>query len=190
MSTASEPPPLRIRAYSDLKTPEALRRQVEEILLVSANPRRVADESSRAAFLDRWLTPYLEAYPEQLLLALEEAEDGQVLGVLNGCLDSHAATVFRDLHHYYRLFADLYQAYPAHFHVNCHPDHRGRGVGSRLVQAFVALCHDAGLPGLHLVTAPGLRNVGFYRRNGFNEAVERAEAGQSYLFLGQRLVRI
>ena len=59
MSTASEPPPPRIRAYSDLEVPEALRSQIEEILLVSANPRRVADEASRAAFLDRWLTPYL-----------------------------------------------------------------------------------------------------------------------------------
>ena len=138
MSTASEPPPLRIRAYSDLEAPEALRSQIEEILLVSANPRRVADEASRAAFLDRWLTPYLEAYPEQLLLALEEAEDGQVLGVLNGCPDSAGATVFRDLHPYYRLFADLYEDYPAHFHVNCHPEHRGRGLATRLVATAVA----------------------------------------------------
>ncbi len=189
MSTASEPPPLRIRAYSDLEAPAPLRRQVEEILLVSANPQRVADESSRAAFLDRWLTRYLEAYPEQVLLALDEAGDGQVLGVLNGCLDSAAATVFRDLHPYYRLFADLYEDYPAHFHVNCPPAHRCGGVGSRLVQTFVALCHDAGRPGVHLVTAPGLRNVGFYRRNGFSEAVERSEGGQSYLFLGRRLAR-
>lgn len=187
MSTASEPPPLRIRAYSDIEAPEPLRRQIEEILLVSANPRRVADEASRSAFLARWLTPYLEAYPAQLLLALDEAGDGAVLGVLNGCLDSAGATVFRDLHPYYRLFADLYQAYPAHFHVNCDPDHRGRGVGRRLVQTFVALCRAAGLPGVHLVTAPGLRNVGFYRRNGFTEALERSEAGHSYLFLGQRL---
>ncbi len=189
MSTASEPPPLRIRAYSDLEAPQALRSQIEEILLVSANPRRVADEASRAAFLDRWLTPYLEAYPEQLLLALEGAEDGRVLGVLNGCLDSAGATVFRDLHPYYGLFADLYEDYPAHFHVNCHPAHRSRGVGSRLVQAFVALCRDAGLPGVHLVTAPGLRNVGFYRRNGFADAVERSEAGRRYLFLGRQLAR-
>ncbi len=187
MSTASEPPPLRIRAYSDLEAPEALRSQIEEILLVSANSRRVADEASRAAFLDRWLTPYLAAYPEQVLLALDEAGGGRVLGVLNGCLDSAAATVFRDLHPYYRLFADLYEDYPAHFHVNCHPAHRSRGVGSRLVRAFVALCRAAGLPGLHLVTAPGLRNVGFYRRNGFTEEVERSEGAHSYLFLGRRL---
>jgi len=187
VSTASEPPPLRIRAYSEIEAPAPLRRQIEEILLVSANPRRVADEPSRAAFLARWLAPYLAAYPAQLLLALDEGGDGQVLGVLNGCLDSAGAAVFRDLHPYYRLFADLYEDYPAHFHVNCHPDHRGRGVGSRLVQAFVARCRDAGLPGVHLVTAPGLRNVGFYRRNGFTEEVERSEAGRTYLLLGRRL---
>ena len=189
MSTASEPPPLRIRAFSDLEAPAPLRRQIEEILLVSANPRRVADESSRAAFLDRWLTPYLTVYPEQLLLALKEAGGGEVLGVLNGCFDSAGAEVFRELHPYYRLFADLYGDYPAHFHVNCHPDHRDRGVGSCLVRHFVALCRDAGLPGVHLVTAPGLRNVGFYRRNGFIEAVERSEAGQTYLFLGRQLAQ-
>lgn len=184
MSTASEPPPLRIRPYSDLAAPAAARRQIADILLVSANPRRVAVEASQAAFLARWLDPYVAAYPEQLLLALDAQET--VLGVLTGCLDS-AAAVFRDLHPYYRLFADLHAVYPAHFHVNCRPDHRSRGVGSRLVRHFVSVCREAGLPGVHLVTAPGVRNVGFYRRNGFTEAVERAEDGRSYLFLGQRL---
>ncbi len=186
MSTASEPSP-RIVAYGDLASPVAARRQIERILLVSANPRRVADEPSQDAFLDRWLAPYLAAYPAQILVALDEEEEGRVLGVLIGCLDSAGAVVFRDLHPYYRLFADLYEAFPAHFHVNCHPEHRGRGIGSRLVRHFVALCRAAGLPGVHLVTAPDARNVGFYRRNGFTEAVERAESGRSYLFLGQRL---
>ncbi len=185
MSTASEPPPLRILAYSDIAAPEAAQRQIADILLVSANPRRVATETLQAAFLARWLEPYLAAYPEQLLLALDE--DETVLGVLTGCLDSAAAAAFRDLHPYYRLFADLHAGYPAHFHINCHPDHRSRGIGSRLIRHFVAVCRAAGLPGLHLVTAPGVRNVGFYRRNGFTEAVERAEDGQSYLFLGRRL---
>lgn len=188
MSTASDPPPLRIHAYGDIAAPEPLRRQVEAILLVSANPRRVAAEPSQAAFLDRWLTPYLADYPEQLLLALDEEQEGRVLGVLTGCPDSLGAEVFRDLHPYYRLFADLHSDYPAHFHINCHPDHRSRGVGSRLVRHFVTLCRGAGLPGVHLVTAPGVRNVGFYRRNGFSDAVERGESGRSYLFLGQRLV--
>ena len=189
MSTASEPT-LRIRVYADLAAPEPFRRQIEEILLASANPRRVADAPARAAFLARWLAPYLEAYPEHLLLALDAQRETEVLGVLNGCLDSAGAVVFRDLHPHYRLFADLYGEFPAHLHVNCHPGHRGRGVGSRLVQAFVARCRAAGLPGVHLVTAPGARNVAFYRRNGFTEAVERAEAGRSYLFLGQRLAKV
>ena len=189
MSTASELPPLRIRPYSDLAAPAAVRRQIADILLVSANPRRVAAEASQAAFLARWLDPYVAAYPEQLLVALDEGEAGRVLGILTGCLDSAAAAVFQDLHPYYRLFADLYAVYPAHFHINCRPDHRGRGIGSRLVRHFVSLCREAGLPGVHLVTAPGVRNVGFYRRNGFTEAVERAEDGRGYLFLGQRLDR-
>ena len=190
MSIASEPsaPAYRIRPYGETAAAEALRPQIEEILLVSANPRRVADASSRAAFLARWLAPYTRGYPEHLLLAFSAAGQGErVLGVLSGCPDSAGATVFRDLHPYYRLFSDLYADYPAHFHINCHPAHRGRGVGSHLVRAFLARCRTAGLSGVHLVTAPGARNVGFYRRNGFTDAIERAEEGHAYLFLGQRL---
>lgn len=192
MSTASEPsaPAYRVLPYGEVAAAEALRPQIEEILLVSANPRRVADAPSRAAFLARWLVPYTMSYPEHLLLALAEAgQDGMVLGVLSGCPDSAEATVFRDLHPYYRLFSDLYADYPAHFHINCHPAHRGRGVGSHLARAFLARCRTAGLPGVHLVTAPGARNVGFYRRNGFTDAVERAEEARAYLFLGQRLAQ-
>ena len=191
MSTASEGPgsqsaSVSIVTYPELADPAAARARMEEIWLVSAARQRAADAASRQAFVERWLEPYLRDHADTILLALDG--EGEVLGLLTGCLDSAAAAeTFEPLHPYYRLFADLYADYPAHLHINCHPGHRDRGIGSRLINRFAELCAEAGLPGLHLITAPGARNVAFYRRNGFTDAVEREKDGRGYLFLGRRL---
>ncbi len=97
-----------------------------------------------------------------------------------------ARPLFRDIPNY-GLFADLFADFPAHFHINCRPDVRGRGVGGRLAERFVSLCEAAGLPGVHVVTAEGARNVAFYRARGFDRAVERTAGEKTLLFLGRRL---
>ncbi len=52
-------------------------------------------------------------------------------------------------------------------------DWRGQGLGERLIETFCDAAREAGAPGVHVVTARGVRNVRFYEAIGF------AEAGQT-----------
>ncbi len=165
----------------------ALWRMVEEIFFLSAAPRQFDDAASKQAFLDRWTGYYRDREPQRIYLAVRP--DGRVAGYLTGCIDSCAADrLYRDIPHY-SLFEDLFAAYPAHLHVNVHPRWRSRGFGARLVTAFVADCGAAGVAGVHVVTATGLRNVPFYQALGFAEAVPRPWRGRELLFLGKTLRR-
>ena len=84
-------------------------------------------------------------------------------------------------------FAPLTARYPAQLHVNLDADWRGRGIGSRLVAAFAEAAQRAGCPGVHVVTARGMRNVGFYLANGFRERGATVIDGKELLFLGRDL---
>ena len=54
-------------------------------------------------------------------------------------------------------------------------------------EAFAAPERAKGSPGMHVVTGQGMRNVGFYRRNGFEEIAEAPWNGQTVVMLGRRL---
>ncbi|MFX7804522.1 hypothetical protein ABTK17_19850, partial [Acinetobacter baumannii] len=62
---------------------------------------------------------------------------------------------------------------------------RGSGVGSDLVRAFVATVEAARLPGVHVVTGRGARNVGFYNRLGFLERAGVTFRGHPLVFLAR-----
>lgn len=60
--------------------------------------------------------------------------------------------------------------YPAHLHIDLLPRLQGQGWGRRLIETFVGLLRERGVPGLHLGVDP--RNLGgraFYARLGFTE---------------------
>ena len=158
---------------------------VEEIFFLSAAPRDFATPNERREFLDRWTGYYLECEPENFFLAANAG--GRIAGYLTGCVDSlGAARLYHDIP-YFGLFEDYFAAYPAHFHINCHPRFRNRGIGSRLVAAYLERCARDGLPGVHVITAAAARNVAFYRRCGFDVSVTRRWRGEDLMFLGARL---
>ena len=178
-------PGVAIRTFPAGDIAPGLWRAVEEIFFLSAARQGFATAQDRREFLVRWTGYYHECEPEGVFLGI--SKDGRVAGYLTGCADSKGASrLYRDIPHY-RLFEDCFEAYPAHFHVNCHPDFRNRGIGTQLVGAYQAQCARAGLPGVHVVTAPGSPNVAFYRRCGLDFAVERSWQGRQLLFLGMRL---
>ncbi len=187
---SSKPPPapdpgVTIGTIPTGATAPGLWHAIEEIFFLSAARQDFATAEDRHDFLTRWTGYYRECEPEGVFLAM--ASHGRVAGYLMGCADSRGALrLYRDISHY-RLFEDCFEAYPAHFHVNCHPGFRNRGIGARLVETYITHCVRAGLPGVHVVTVPGARNVSFYRRCGLDVAVTRSWQGKELLLLAARL---
>ncbi len=188
MSSQRPPAPdsrVTIRAFPAGASEPGLWRAVEEIFFLSAPRQDFATQEDRRNFLMRWTGYYRDCEPEGVFLAMTAS--GRVAGYLTGCMDSRGAIrLYRDIPHY-GLFEDCFAAYPAHFHVNCHPGFRGRGIGTRLVETYAAQCARAGLPGVHVVTAPGARNVTFYHRCGLDFALRRSWQDRQLLFLGAKL---
>lgn len=177
---------MRIVRLTDEPDPVARWREIEAIFFASSATTEFPSAAVRATFFDTWTGYYRIEEPNRILLAL--ASDGSLAGYLTGCTNSLAAErLFRDIE-LYAVFEDLFAAFPAHLHVNCRPDQRGRGVGGALVNAFVEECRREGIPGVHVVTAVDARNVSFYRRHGFSHAVTRRWGkDRDLLFLGKPL---
>lgn len=170
-----------LRRLTEMADRGAALAALEEIFFLSALRRRFASPAERAAFLATWTAWYVAHAPADLWFALTGT--GSVAGYLTGCRDSAGADgLFRTIPQY-AVFADRFGAFPAHLHINVHPDHRDRGVGAALVAAFAADITAARLAGIHIVTGAGARNAAFYVRNGFTEADQRGPL----LFLGRRL---
>lgn len=147
---------------------------LERIFFDASVRKSFPDAAARAAFLETWTGWYLREAPDDVMLWLDD--DGAVIGYLTGCRDSAgAAELFRIIPAYDR-FADLFDAFPAHLHVNVDAAHRGRGVGAALVKAFR---EEVGT-GVHIVTGVEARNIAFYSRLGFVTLTRR----DPMLFMG------
>lgn len=154
---------------------------LEEIFFLSTTRTAFASPQERADFFRTWTGWYVERAPADVWFAL--AEDGAIIGYLTGCKDSAGAGDLARTIPKYDVFADRFAAFPAHLHVNVRPGYRDHGVGRSLVDAYAEDCRADGLPGVHLVTAVFARNVDFYQRAGFTDALQRGPL----LFLGRRL---
>lgn len=148
--------------------------------------RTYPEGPEREAFRERWLGRFLSEPDDPLLIALSAS--GEVAGYLVGTLENAAVSPrFHDMPYFRERFVRACRDYPAHLHINLAPQFRSRGLGARLLDGFADIVRQAGLPGFHVTTGQGMRNVGFYLANGFREidAWER-EAG-TMLFLGRRV---
>ena len=177
---------MQFETLADTKDARARLAAMKDIFFLSAAPSiSFANEEKHEEFWQRWASYYIENCAHELFFA---CDGDQTLGYLSGCNDSHAA--LRALHQRiqsYSLFEDLFAIYPAHFHINVHPDARGRGIGEHLVAKYIENLKKIGTPGVHIVTAAGERNVIFYLRNRFQTIAERAFNNQQLIFMGRSL---
>lgn len=160
--------------------------KLREIFFLSADPKNVSEDNAKNdAFFAKWTGYYFSYQPEWILLAWEGE---QLLGYMMVATDSRKALAYYDSRNpSYRLFADLFDEYPAHLHMNLHPAARGKGLGSFLVESGCARLQKAGLKGIHLITSPDQRNAQFYRKNDFKYEVRREWKGFPLLFMGRKL---
>lgn len=161
--------------------------RIERIFFDASTTRDFPDGWARAAFRERWLGRYLEHDLEHAFVALTAS--GEAAGYLVGALDDPAkAGRFADIG-YFSVIAPLTSRYPAHLHINLAPEWRSRGIGTHLIETFKAHAAERGSQGLHVVTGFGVRNVGFYLRNGFREAARFEWQGRPLVMLGTPLKR-
>ncbi|MEI8395777.1 MAG: N-acetyltransferase [Rhodospirillaceae bacterium] len=170
---------------SDLAEPGPALAALEAIFFESSVRTEFAAADERRGFFERWTAYYLEHCRRDVWFWRDA--DGGIAGYLTGCRDSAAAAGIYAALPAYALFEDCFVEYPAHLHVNCFGTRRNVGIGARLIERFALECREAGLPGLHVVTGPGARNVGFYHRVGFTEHKVRAWQGRPLLFMGRSL---
>ncbi len=138
--------------------------QIETIFFTSSNIQNFASEIDRQLFRDKWLGQYVEHMAEHILVVTYQ---NKVRGYLTGCLDSmKAAHLFQNIN-YYNMLTSHYSAYPAHFHINVHTEDRNKGIGTKLVSAFLDICRERSTSGVHVVTNKNARNVNFYHHSGF-----------------------
>lgn len=166
-------------------TTDATLSGIERIFFVSAGRTTFADEQDRNAFRERWLGRYFAHDRQHIFLARDD--EGAVVGYLVGSIEDPARTArFADIS-FYPGFADLTQLYPAHLHINLDPAWRSQGIGGRLIDAFALQAEEAGATGVHIVTGAAARNVGFYRRSGFEPLRDAEWNGNAILFMGRDL---
>jgi GNAT superfamily N-acetyltransferase len=170
-------------AHGDL-TPARLA-QVDAIFF-EASGRSFPSAWEGAVFRERWLGRYLQGGSDVVLLALDPT--GAVAGYLVGALQDPAEQPrFADIDYFRGGFRELCRRYPAHLHVNLAPASRSRGLGARLIATFADCAADEGVRGVHVVTAKGAPNVGFYARCGFAELGACRWNGRENVFLGKAL---
>jgi ribosomal protein S18 acetylase RimI-like enzyme len=183
MPTAAATPGIVLRRWTEIAGAERLLPGLDAVFFESSLTKSFADDAARSAFRERWLGRYLKHDPQFAYIALDR---DTVAGYLIGSVDDPAATErFRDVA--VPAFAAASQRFPAHLHVNLAPEYRNRALGSRLIDAFVADLEARNVPGVHVVTGAGSRNVAFYNRNGFAEAARARLGSSEVVFLGRTL---
>jgi GNAT superfamily N-acetyltransferase len=176
---------IQIHRYADLKRDSILLSGIDNVFFGASNTQTFASDAARQEFRERWLGRYLTHDSAWAYVAL--SGDGTVAGYLVASLDDPARTPrFADVP-YFSHFADLTTAYPAHLHVNLDAAFRNHGIGGRLLARFMADAHNAGAPGVHVVTSRGARNVAFYNRNGFVESGAHGVGTREVVFLARTL---
>jgi ribosomal protein S18 acetylase RimI-like enzyme len=184
---------ISLAASPDGVRPHYLSR-AEDVFWETANTTEFSSPQERTAFHWRYFGYYAAHAPHLFLVALSQTPSTapEVLGYICGVADTRSHGELYRIAAHVPVFDDLYESYPAHLHINLTGASRGLGVGGKLVHALASAVARDGAGGLHLVTTPGARNVSFYRRQGFVDAVERniplaGEQDVALLFLGKRL---
>ena len=174
-----------IGRYVDVVTESGVIEDIEAVFFEAAGDRAFESPQARETFRERWLTRYLTHFPQDAFVARERS--GKTIGYLAGCLEDPARhPLFADIS-YFADFATLTVEFPAHLHINLAAGYRGAGIGRRLIEAFADHAAAGGVPGLHAVTADGVRNNGFYRDCGFERAATAHWNGKLIAFFARRL---
>lgn len=158
---------------------------VEKIFFESSAKKTFASNEEREAFRFKYLDWYAKNHPECFFVAFEKNNDA--LGYICGVPETTAHPELVGLHPWFSVFEDCFAQFPAHLHINCSESARGQGLGSTLLTLFENHLRSKNIQGVHLVTSPSARNVGFYDKNGYKFTKSAEWKGSSLLLMGKNL---
>ncbi|MGE3760448.1 MAG: N-acetyltransferase family protein [Pseudobdellovibrionaceae bacterium] len=176
---------IKIRGLSELEPKPALL-AIRDIFFVSSARQTFSSPEEKIEFFDKWTRYYITEEPDLIFLAVED--DAKVLGYLMGSSDSKAALpYYEERLKSYAVFADQFEKYPGHLHINFRPEARGQGIGSKLIDHFCKELVRRDVRGVHIVTGADAENRRFYSKNKFDFELKRRWREVELLFMGRDL---
>ncbi len=153
--------------------------QVREIFFESSSKKEFKNLQEKNQFEWKYLGFYLGHYPAYAWVAIE---NDKVLGYVLGMPWTQDPTLY-EIQPHLKAFENLYSDFPAHLHINCHSQSRGKGIGKILVKKCLGQMIENNILGLHIMTGPASDNRVFYQKLGFSFVKEL----NSILFMGIRI---
>ncbi len=160
-------------------------KEIQEIFYLTSEKKEFKNSSEKVKFYNTWCGYYIKNHPQNCLLYLENKK--VVAYIL--CMTNSNAMPERYFNNVpsFNLFKNLFKEYPAHLHMNTHPNSQGMGLGSKLINELCKKLESSNIIGLHLITSPTSNNVKFYDKNGFSLQIEKKYKSTSFLFMGKKL---
>jgi ribosomal protein S18 acetylase RimI-like enzyme len=152
---------------------------VEEIFFESSTKKTFESDEEKRQFQWKYLGTYLKNFPELFLVA---KKDGKILGYIAGATRSDF-----DLQPHMKAFEDVLTIFPSHYHINCHAESRGLGVGSLLVLSLEKKLQALKFTGVHIMTGAESQNRSFYQKLGYTFEEKREFQGRFILMMGKPL---
>ena len=164
---------------------ETVLSQLETIFYSSSARQEFNSDAERDHFRLKYFDWYRIHHADLVFVASNA--HGEVLGYVCGTPNTNAAPELFELHPWLVQLTPHFESFQAHLHINLSETARGLGIGSSLTRVFENSMKSRGICGIHIVTSPNARNVGFYRKNSYNfEAVIQWKSAQ-LLFMGKQL---
>jgi GNAT superfamily N-acetyltransferase len=156
---------------------------LKHIFFTSSHTKSFDSEEAKEKFFMTWAGNYLKEYPQYFYFAFE---DDFLLGYLCGCPNSHDAVKNLKIPGL-AVFENEFEKYPAHLHINCHPESRGKGVGRKLIETYVEDLKKNNVPGLHIITGEDADNIKFYEKTNFDYKTLKPFKNVNLCFMGRDL---
>lgn len=168
--------------FLEIQSDENKMREIGEIFFESSTKKDFKDENERELFYEKYLGYYLKHFPELAFIAFDQ----KVLGYIVAAPDSLDPGLAH-LQPHLSVFKDYFNNYPAHLHINCHHESRGRGVGGLLIGELEKKLKSLNIKGLHIMTGTDSLNRKFYQKSGFDFEATESFRDSSILFMGKTL---
>lgn len=158
-------------------------KEVRDIFFESSSRKTFTSKEEKERFFHKYLGYYLLHWKSLSWVAVL---DGKVLGYIVASPETNILDLMTIQPHL-DIFLDEFTGFPAHLHINCHINSRGRGIGEKLVHTLEQELKKMGIRGVHIITSEDSPNRRFYQKLLFSTEIVKEFQGHKLLFMGKNL---